>query len=203
MNDKPLTKRKMQALNTKKIIYDRAMELIRKEGYDNISISKICKEAGVSVGAFYHHFEAKENIIIESYKIVDEYYAQRANNLKATNTFDKIVEITSSGGEYIGKEDIDITCKIYQSLIYSGGEYVISKERPLFKILKDIIIEGQEKKEICNDIAPEKITEYILIFLRGIIYDWCLHQGNYDLEEKINRAMSIFIKSFKSKVDWK
>lgn len=198
--DKPLTKRKIQALNTKNKIFNTAMELIKKDGYDNISISQICKEAKISIGAFYHHFKSKECIIIEYFKNVDDYYAQNFNNLIATNSFDKIVEILSTSKKYQEEIDINTVCKIYQIIIYSGAEYFISKERPLFKILKDIIIEGQKKKEICNDIAPEEITEYILMFSRGIIYDWCLHHGRYDLDEKMNRALSIFSKSFKAKV---
>ena len=34
-----------------------------KKGFDNVSVSEITKEAGVSKGAFYIHFESKEDLI--------------------------------------------------------------------------------------------------------------------------------------------
>ncbi|MCM1988491.1 TetR/AcrR family transcriptional regulator [Oceanirhabdus seepicola] len=196
MADKKLTKRKIQAINTKNKIYEKAVELIKKEGFDNISISQICKEADVSVGAFYHHFKTKENIIIENYKKDDEGYEQLIDKLKVFNSLDKIVEISSYWGKWSEEYEIDLVSHVYKSLINIENEYFISEERPMFIVLKNIIIEGQEKKEICSDIEPEDITRSIVIFGRGIIYDWCLHKGDYDLEKEIRTRMRMFVKSF-------
>ena len=45
-------------------------------------------------------------------------------------------------------------------------------------------------------MTPEGITDYLFIVGRGVVFDWCLHDGNYDLEEKMvsfmNRIITIF-----------
>ena len=55
------TKRQEQARETKNRIYNSAIELMEKEGFDNITIADIREKAGVSVGAFYHYFASKND----------------------------------------------------------------------------------------------------------------------------------------------
>ena len=47
-----LTSRDIQARQTREKLLRTAMELIAEEGYRNVTISRICKECGVSVGTF-------------------------------------------------------------------------------------------------------------------------------------------------------
>lgn len=42
-----------------------ATELFAKIGFDKTSMAQICKEANVSKGLIYHHFESKEAILLE------------------------------------------------------------------------------------------------------------------------------------------
>src|SRR5690606_9372524 len=44
-------------------IVDCAMRLFIERGYDGTSINQIIGRAGISKGAFYHHFESKEDLI--------------------------------------------------------------------------------------------------------------------------------------------
>lgn len=50
--------------------------MMSEKGYDNIVISDVCKELGISIGCFYHHFKSKADIIIEAYRIEDEKFMQ-------------------------------------------------------------------------------------------------------------------------------
>ncbi len=59
-----MTKRKLQALESRKHILDTALELTKKNGFERTSIQDICREAGVSTGAFYHYFKSKDEILI-------------------------------------------------------------------------------------------------------------------------------------------
>lgn len=52
------------ALASQKNIADAFVALLRTEAYSKISISAICREAGVSRQTFYSLFESKENIVL-------------------------------------------------------------------------------------------------------------------------------------------
>ena len=48
---------------TRSLLLKTASQLFAAEGYDRISVDRIIREAGVSKGAFYHHFATKEEIL--------------------------------------------------------------------------------------------------------------------------------------------
>lgn len=68
---KELTSRQKQAIETKLRISEAAMKLLKNTSYDSIKITDICKEANVSVGAFYHYFKSKDMMIKYSYNSID------------------------------------------------------------------------------------------------------------------------------------
>jgi TetR/AcrR family transcriptional repressor of nem operon len=41
-----------------------ALELIREKGYASTSVDELCMQAGVSKGAFFHHFPSKEALAV-------------------------------------------------------------------------------------------------------------------------------------------
>lgn len=43
-------------------LLDAAMQVIRAQGYAATTVDDICRAAGVSKGAFFHHFESKEDL---------------------------------------------------------------------------------------------------------------------------------------------
>ncbi len=57
----------MQVRSDKTIskIMNAAIKLFSHSGYDAASVADICKEAGVSKGAFYHHFPSKQSLFLE------------------------------------------------------------------------------------------------------------------------------------------
>lgn len=71
-----LTKRKLQSLNTQRKIYRKAIELIEKKGFHNITVAEICREAGVSIGSFYNCFPSKNAILDEIFKLADDYFIE-------------------------------------------------------------------------------------------------------------------------------
>ena len=46
-------------------ILSAATELFSKSGYDATGVAEICQAAGVSKGAFYHHFPSKQAVFME------------------------------------------------------------------------------------------------------------------------------------------
>lgn len=46
-----------------KVIVQAALKLFRKEGYENVSVNDICKEAGIARSTFYLNFSNKREIV--------------------------------------------------------------------------------------------------------------------------------------------
>jgi AcrR family transcriptional regulator len=54
-----------RAIETRSRILEAAEKRFALEGYDATGVAEICKEAGVSKGAFYHHFNSKQEVFLE------------------------------------------------------------------------------------------------------------------------------------------
>ncbi|MCW7481018.1 TetR/AcrR family transcriptional regulator [Leptospira kanakyensis] len=53
---------------TKERIYNSAITLFQKEGYESATMRRIAKEARVSLGLTYYHFKTKEEIVLHFYR---------------------------------------------------------------------------------------------------------------------------------------
>lgn len=56
----------MVELDTRERILETALELIWQSSYSAVGVNEICKQSGVSKGAFYHHFESKAGLFCEA-----------------------------------------------------------------------------------------------------------------------------------------
>ena len=127
----------------KKRIIDVAIRLINEKGFDNVSVSEITKAAGVSKGAFYIHFESKEDLIekqinffYDDLKLDDSYsiYERLENYL--LKSIDHIIDSGlkmaqewfshSVRGSYYGNLKLSYDKEYIQSLVGQRASEVVS-----------------------------------------------------------------------------
>jgi TetR/AcrR family transcriptional repressor of nem operon len=49
-------------------LLDAALSLIREKGYSSTSVDELCAQAGVTKGAFFHHFKSKDALAVAAAK---------------------------------------------------------------------------------------------------------------------------------------
>lgn len=54
-----------RSIETRGKIIKSAQDLFSRSGYESASVSEICRLAGISKGAFYHHFPSKQSVFME------------------------------------------------------------------------------------------------------------------------------------------
>src|ERR1700749_2616228 len=57
--------RERQREDTRQRIYDRAVEIFRRDGFEAARVDDVAKAAGVSHGTFYFHFATKDEVLIQ------------------------------------------------------------------------------------------------------------------------------------------
>jgi TetR/AcrR family transcriptional regulator, fatty acid metabolism regulator protein len=186
MAKKSLTKRQEQALETKDRIYSAAIDLMDREGFENITIADISQQAGVSVGAFYHYFTSKNDILAEIFHKADEYFStQVISGLKTGSTPKKIVEFFDHYAKFNVSSGMELTQQLFNPKI----KFFIKKDRPMLTLLEDLIQEGQERKEIRADEDPEELSRFLFVVARGIVFEWSVYDGSYNLEALMHKYM--------------
>ena len=78
---KELTSRQQQAIATKKRIREAAYALLLNQSFEQLKMSDIAAEAGVSVGTLYHHFASKEELFFSGYHEFDLMVERNQDNL--------------------------------------------------------------------------------------------------------------------------
>jgi AcrR family transcriptional regulator len=69
-----------RSLQTRQRLLAAALIVFARDGYDHSSVNDICAEAGVSKGAFFHHFPTKQALFLE---LLDEWLATLDGQLES------------------------------------------------------------------------------------------------------------------------
>jgi TetR/AcrR family fatty acid metabolism transcriptional regulator len=195
MADKPLTKRQEQALETKNRIYTAAIELMDHEGFDNITIAEISERAGVSVGAFYHYFDSKNDILAEIFHQADEYFStQVISELKKESIPKQIIEYFDHYARFNVASGVEMTQQLFSPRI----KFFIKEERPMLTILRDLVRRGQGNGEIRTDMSAEEVVRFLFVMARGVVFEWSLYDGGYDLEAKMHEYIARLVSTLRA-----
>jgi TetR/AcrR family fatty acid metabolism transcriptional regulator len=85
-----------------------------------------------------------------------------------------------------------------KQLYHANNHLFISNGRGMQNVLENIIREGQMEGKLISEMSPEEMTDYLFISARGVIYDWCLHDGGYNLTERMQNYMKRLVVIFHS-----
>ena len=190
MGKKPLTKRQVRAIETKARIYNAAIELMDRRGFEAITIADISRKAGVSVGAFYHYFKSKNDILAEIFRKGDEYFRTVVlPGLNRKGCRRQIMEYFEHYAKFNVLTGVETTKELFSPKI----KFFIRKERPMLIILRDVIRKGQEKREIRTDQDADELVRFLFLVARGVVFEWSLHEGRYDLQQAMRKYMEIVV----------
>lgn len=201
MRKRSLTNRDKQAIATHKKIYDTALKLFYKKGYDKVTVDDICEAAGVSKGAFYDHFKSKDQVIIDLFLMADRIYDDYATKElgRQKSMMDRMLLVGRRAVKYSNDMGIDIIQVSYRAQInqHKKSASIASEKRALFLILHRLVEEGQTRGEIRTDMSVDDITRVMVRCVRGVIYDWCLVNGRFNLIKEADKAIAVLMKGLR------
>lgn len=191
-----LSKQQLKSKETKSRIFKAAKKILQQQGYEALSIKNICDEAGVSNGSFYHHFKTKDDLL--SYYI-EEQPSINPDLLDLPSNADEakiaIIHVYLNYVKYARELGIEFISNYYtpknQALNPS-----IRTERP-YPI---VTVEHYLQKAIDAGIVTLKIpmNEFltdIRMLIIGNVFEWCLHNGETDIEHNIRRSFGNYLDS--------
>lgn len=195
MNDVKLT-RKEQAEETKKLIFNKALELLEEKDFEKITVRDIVKKANVSIGTFYHYYSTKLDVYYETYIIADEYFETvvKTSINQLTDTREKIELFF----DYYARYNSEITDLTLTQILYNSANKCFDRNSNIgmIPILTSILQEGLDHNLIKGDKSAEEIAQFLMISIRGQVYHWCTNDGNYDLREATKEHIDMLLKIF-------
>ena len=185
--------------NTKGRIVSAAWKLFYEQGYDNTTVEDIIFESETSKGSFYHYFEGKDALLGSLSMIIDEKYeALRQEMDPDMHAVDKLIYMNHELFTMIDNTvSVELLARLFSTQLTTKGEkHLLSRDRTYFKLLHQVVRQGLERHELRGDLTANEIINDYAMFERGLMYDWCLSDGDYALARHADRLMPMFLRSY-------
>lgn len=189
MTIKHLTNQQSNSIEMKNRIYKAAAELLKNHDTSYLTVRHICKEADVSTGSFYHHFENKDDLL--SYFFIygiKDYLNQ--NEVEATEDIvQNIINMYDVYFSFCLANGIDFLSNYYSTKnkgIYIRGKRTQEQLDKMPVIQKCIGFIDTAKRDgfLKEEISSYEIMEDIAVIVKGIIFEWCISGGTFDLKKE-------------------
>lgn len=170
--------------NTKSKIVAAAWKLFYEQGFENTTVDEIILESKTSKGSFYHYFSGKDELLGSLSYLFDEKYEEITPELELINSsFEKLIFMNEKLFSMIEDSiSIDLLARMYSSQLTTKGEkHLLDYSRSYFKLLREVVSEGQKSGELRNDLSTNEIVKMYALIERGLLYDWCICNGDYPL----------------------
>ncbi len=186
------TKRQKQAENKKKHIFEVASRLMEERGFESVTVDEICKAAGIAKGGFYHHFPYKGELIMEVYRNIDSDFIDAVEKLPAEISLrERLVFSNCFIAKAANERGYEFLREIYKGQLGWGTKFFLSQDRPIYHDIFSNVEKILEERDSSRFPSARDITKIFILAARGVIYDWILNQGSYDIEPLMKQTTDL------------
>jgi len=185
--------------NTKGRIISAAWKLFYEQGYEDTTVEDIVFESETSKGSFYHYFEGKDALLGTLAYVFDEKYEQLMETMDpALGAMEKLIYLNHELFAMIDSSvSMDLLARLLSTQLLARGEkHLLDRNRTYFKLLRQIIGEGQRAGQLRSDRTVNELVKAYALWERALLYDWCLSGGEYSLVSYTDRMTPEFLKSY-------
>ena len=187
--------------NTKGRIISVAWKLFYEQGYEDTTVEDIVYESETSKGSFYHYFDGKDALLGTLAYVFDEKYEQLMQVMNPDlDAMEKLIYLNHELFAMIdGSISIDLLARLLSTQLLARGEkHLLDRSRTYFKLLRQIISEGQKQEQLRADRTVNEIVKAYAMWERALLYDWCLSGGEYSLVSYTDSVTPMFLESYRA-----
>lgn len=184
--------------NTKGKIISAAWKLFYEQGYDDTTVDEIVESSETSKGSFYHYFDGKDALLSSLSYLFDEKYDALKDSLPEGTFIKKLCHINQELFLMIENSiSVDLLSRLFSSqLITKGRRHLLDQDRTYYKLLRDIIQKGRSNNELEDSVSVNEVIKAYALMERGMMYDWCLCNGDYSLAQYSKLLLPKFLANF-------
>ena len=194
-----------KAVLTKERIKRTAEKMFIEKGYVATTLRDITAKAGVTTGAFYKHYGSKEEILISIFndgftKQWEKFYELKEDITPIT--YAKIIgEINNGLADAFGTELLKVYCTAQLEMGNSGSLWkILDSEK--YSRYEQVLLENLVS-QYSTKYSWDQVDDIIAKIDRGVILDWIIKQGSYNLGKETNEMLLMIFEVIFDKWDWK
>lgn len=171
----------MEKSSAKTILFEKAMELFRKHGYDNVTISQICRESNVTRNAFYYYFNSKEALFSSYFDNIPDFTQSMLSKiLSLPNDWEKLWFIFEEHLRLAEREGLSI-CRAFLRVNMDGNGDLLAQYYISDTVTLPLVINCQKSGFIRNMTEATQLIYLATRLVAGILLTWCCKNGDFDL----------------------
>jgi AcrR family transcriptional regulator len=193
---------KKNTRNTRGRIISAAWKLFYQQGYEDTTVEEIVFESETSRGSFYHYFDGKDALLGTLAYVFDEKYEQLKEEMDPElDAIDKLIFLNRELFAMIdGEISMELLTRLLSTQLLTRGEkHLLDRNRTYFKLLREIISQGQQAGQLRADLTVNEIVKAYALWERALLYDWCLCEGEYSLASYTASVTPMFLESYRAK----
>ncbi len=199
---------KEEALKTRQIILQSALDLFYQKGYSKTTFDEIASRIELTKGAVYWHFKNKPDLVAA---LINDYIAKKNQFLKqknlALNQFKDIEAYFLATADFILGDENALKLAFFLSLQMEWSETIITKvmekigqnKKFIFLYLKDSLVLMQKNGEIREDIDTDILSSLIINLWTGNLEAYLSKRCSVDLKVMIKKSFDLLFNGLKGK----
>ena len=179
-------------LGTKDRISLATFHLLKADSNADITINRICKDAGITKSTFYYYYHSIDEVIESFSDIVSMQLANAMPEIFMQKTCVEqalmAIKAVDTGVEQLGPA---VAASRY-SMHLKKGDYPGFSVEAGWDLVLAIITKAIALGEIPADRSAEEVTSSLYYIMRGVNHTWCMQGGNFDFTEAVQRELKIY-----------
>jgi AcrR family transcriptional regulator len=186
---------------TRGLIFQTAMELFLKQGYDDTTVEQIVAKADVAKGTFFNHFPTKDAILSElGRQRVEMAEVLLQKDFSILNSAqDKIIRLLEVFGQ-VNEENKEITELVLRHIfvqMFSDFEQEKQNQRQFKLVIEGLVSEGQALGEFVKTVEPRQVAEIIVGMYFFTLYQWVQGELENSLRQELIARTNIILRGMK------
>lgn len=189
-------RRKEQSRRTEAAILNAALTLMREDGFEAVTVRDICKKAGITTGAFYHHFQSKEELFDKGFAPLDLYMQTVLEERSVDDPAERLKTILYNYALFM-ENCGELAAQYYQRRLGDPNVASMDSSRYIQRALVECFRQAKEQCSPPLRIDPEWAASFCYCYFRGVVIDWLLRERGYSLLEKMMEDYARFALMFR------
>lgn len=198
------TPRSVKTRATRERIYLAAVEIMKKHGYEYLSVKNVCQAAGISNGAFFYHFQTKEKLL--SYYLNERFSVYRESvGFKADELphFERLLAYYKCYADYAKESGVEFISSYYVAKNKAlntrrSSEASSNSSEVVRSFTVPCMMEAWRGGLLRPELDPVDCVDNCCTILKGIILDWALSDGRLDMRQLIDDILGSYLETLKS-----
>jgi AcrR family transcriptional regulator len=192
--------KQLQSEQTRQLIIDTAARLFASKGFHGTSMSDLASAAGLTKGAFYHHFENKDALFFAVIQSVREKWehAVGIEVIQSQNALDQVMILLTKHAQLLRREPT--LCLVMHGLTAEMEETnpgfleaLHSVYGDMIGFIEGLIRNGQARGQIRADVDARLMALNIVGLLRGVSCFGLLSDMGLDCETVIDAVKPLLL----------